>query len=66
MIVVLGVFFLVNPIVFLICRVVSRLIPRRLSGDDDERQQRTFKGGKKQLPQDFDNDVEAATGYAKF
>eukprot|EP00578_Thalassiosira_sp_NH16_P027103 CAMPEP_0181082538 /NCGR_PEP_ID=MMETSP1071-20121207/3674_1 /TAXON_ID=35127 /ORGANISM="Thalassiosira sp., Strain NH16" /LENGTH=302 /DNA_ID=CAMNT_0023164129 /DNA_START=226 /DNA_END=1134 /DNA_ORIENTATION=- len=53
-IVVVGIFFLVNPAVFFMCRAVSRLIPRRFC--DEEEKKRTFKGGEQQQ---LSNDEES-------
>jgi len=55
-ILVVGVFFLVNPIVFLVCRLLSRLLPRRLVRGEENEQ--LFKGGKSSR-----NDEEAGGGY---
>ena len=50
-----GVLFVANPIVFVFCRAVSRMLPRRLL--DNSEVQLSYKG------QSFDNDDEAVVVY---
>ena len=50
-----GVLFVANPIVFVFCRAVSRILPRRLL--DNSEMQLSYKR------QSFDNDEEAVVVY---
>ena len=51
----IGVLFVANPIVFVFCRAVSRMLPRRLL--DNSEVQLSYKR------QSFDNDEEAVVVY---